>query len=79
MSEKSISEPVKRHPRPISIDDYRRQAAGVYAANDWDHDEQIRHRSTLGVVPKRLEECTEDELRIILTDFEKDKMILYRD
>jgi hypothetical protein len=75
---KAEPEKAKRHPRPKTREEMLKQVAGVYKANGWDDREQAYHMGTLGITPPSGTDLfTDDELRTILDDFEKAKMILY--
>lgn len=74
----SKPKPAPWHPRPETIDDYRRYAIGVYAANNWDLDEQLRHRRSLGIADAPVEQLPFDDLKTVINDFEDAKMILFR-
>lgn len=66
-----------RWTRPVTRDEEIRQIEATYRHNKWGRIEQAANSRLLGLEPKATIEYTDDELKIILDDFEKYGMILY--
>lgn len=64
-------------PRPKTKGEAVRQVAEIYEQNDWGRVERMTHQTSLGLEPKLVTLFTVDELRVILDDFERARMILY--
>lgn len=64
--------PVTRSAAILTVQD-------VYQQNDWNDDEQLRHQLKLGLEDKPLNERENGEIKTILEDFEKARMVIFRD
>lgn len=51
----------------------------IYRQNDWDNEEQRRHQLSLRLDDKQLTERTNDEIKTILDDFEKARMVIFKE
>ena len=76
---KKVIVPDKSWKRPKTLGEARRQVAETYQANDWSNNEIASNCRMLGLKFKRLFDYTNDELQMILDDFEKYSMVLYED
>jgi len=70
----SIDRPARPKTRGAAI----ATVQDVYRQTDWNADEQRRHQLTLGLEDKQLTERTNEEVKIILDDFEKSRMVIFR-
>jgi hypothetical protein len=65
--------------RPATVKEAREHVRRVFADTDWDADEQLRYLGTIDIFPERPHELTDDEVRAVIADFEKLRMINYAD
>jgi sugar/nucleoside kinase (ribokinase family) len=63
-----------RVPRPATIADARALAARILGL-DWDSEEIARYLRQQGIDKDGLEHCEEAEIRVIVADLEKDRMV----
>lgn len=78
MTRKS-AHPADRWRRPKTLGDAINQILAVYDGNDWDDNEAAKHRELLGLEVKPLRDYSHDDLKVILGDFEKARMVIYQD
>lgn len=76
---KPPEKPDKRWKVPQTRDEYLRQINATYALNNWGESERAANHLGLKLEPKPLREYSDLELKIILDDLEKFKMILFED
>jgi hypothetical protein len=50
----------------------------IYRQNGWNDDAQKRHQLSLKLNDKQLTERTNDEIKTILDDFEKARMVIFK-
>lgn len=65
-----LSRPTTRGAAVLIVQD-------IYRQNDWDDDAQRRHQLSLKLDDKQLTERTNDEIKTILDDFEKARMVIF--
>jgi hypothetical protein len=73
-----ISQLFDRVPRPKTRGAAVSIVLDVYRQNDWDEDAQRRHQLSLKLEAKQLTERTNDEIKTILDDFEKARMVIFK-
>lgn len=66
-------------PRPTVLSDARLLVDRIYGENAWGVIERASHQRMIGLNPKLLSEMSLDEVRIIVADLEKSKMVIFRD
>lgn len=49
----------------------------IYRQNDWDADAQKRFEASLALEDKQLTERTNEEIKVLIDDFEKSKMLIF--
>lgn len=71
-------QPFNRPPRPTTRAAAVSIVQDIYRQNDWDGDSQKRHQLSLKLDDKQLTERTNDEIKTILDDFEKARMVIFK-
>jgi Mg2+ and Co2+ transporter CorA len=64
--------PVMRQAAIATVED-------VYRRNEWNDDEQRRYQRSFGLEEKTLHEMSNEEIRTILDDFEKARMVIFKE
>lgn len=67
----------KKWTRPVDRKEYLHRIEVTRLSNKWDWEEFGRNSVSLGLKVKPLGEYSDDELKIVLDDFEKYRMILF--
>ena len=71
--------PDKQIDRPKNLGEARAIITACFEENGWETDEQLRYLASVGVSGKTLSFLNVDELRAIIDDLSKAKMVLFKD
>lgn len=65
--------------RPKTIGDAREIVRQVFERNKWDDDDRRRYFKMKSIDAERLDDLSGDELRVVIGDMEKAKMVLFNE